>query len=454
MKWLAAFAALGLTATLAQASTFVSGTVAGTWTKTGSPYIATGNLSVPSGQTLAIQPGVTLIMGQGLNMNVDGAVSAIGSPAEPIIIRGANSSLYWDKIYVNYRGADSTFFNCIISDATNALYLAIDGQVAGSSTMRTSIRNCAFSNCIGSCIYGYSHGYAYNSGQGWWREEFPGLSPTVFNCLFVGATNGCSFLADGMEAYLGIYSLHGRGAVNPQILNCDSVSLAGVAINFDAGSHAATSYPTVQNNVFLQCGTAMRKSSLTLFNDVTAYNCFFNNSTDFAGFPAGVYGVICCVNNNGTPCDLVNNIFQDPKFVSQTDYHLQPNSPCIDAGTPDWNCSDMCFPPSQGVALTDLGAYGGPDAANWLPSVPLISAQATITRTTNGIVTVSWGAIPRSEYQVQWTSNLLSTVTNWFSVANGWVRATEKPTSVNVATNPPYAEGYYRVKSLGRKSGY
>ena len=159
VKPLALLAAAGLASEIG-ASTFVSGNVSGTWNTAGSPYIATGNLVVPSGQTLIIQPGVTLIMGQGLNMDVEGAITAIGSGALPIIIRGANPSMYWDRIYINYRGADSSFVNWRISDATNALYLMIDGVVAGNGAMKTSIENCVFANNQNACIYGRSHGAA------------------------------------------------------------------------------------------------------------------------------------------------------------------------------------------------------------------------------------------------------------------------------------------------------
>src|ERR1017187_189264 len=108
------------------ANTFVSGNISGTWTTYGGPYIATGNLIVPKGQTLTIQPGVTVIMGQGLNMDVEGTISAVGTAAQRIIIRGESPSLYWDYLLVNYNGGtQSTFINCNITDATNALQLTI-----------------------------------------------------------------------------------------------------------------------------------------------------------------------------------------------------------------------------------------------------------------------------------------------------------------------------------------
>ena len=65
------------------AATFVSGGVSGTWYKTNSPYVVSGNITVPSGQILTIQPGVTVIIGQGLNIACEGAISAIGTAALP-----------------------------------------------------------------------------------------------------------------------------------------------------------------------------------------------------------------------------------------------------------------------------------------------------------------------------------------------------------------------------------
>ncbi|MEI8194164.1 MAG: hypothetical protein WCG64_09885, partial [Flavobacteriia bacterium] len=43
------------------AQTNVSGNVSGTWTTANSPYLVTGNIGVPAGQTLVIQPGVQVV---------------------------------------------------------------------------------------------------------------------------------------------------------------------------------------------------------------------------------------------------------------------------------------------------------------------------------------------------------------------------------------------------------
>jgi hypothetical protein len=48
----------------------------------------------------------------------------------------------------------------------------------------------------------------------------------------------------------------------------------------------------------------------------------------------------------------------NPQFISSTDFHLQENSPCKDAGNPSSEFND-----SDG-SRNDQGAYGGP-GRNW-----------------------------------------------------------------------------------------
>jgi hypothetical protein len=72
------------------ASTNVSGTISSntTWTVSGSPYVATGNVTVAAGVTLTIQAGVTLAFSPQHNygLTVNGTLSAVGTAANPIVI--------------------------------------------------------------------------------------------------------------------------------------------------------------------------------------------------------------------------------------------------------------------------------------------------------------------------------------------------------------------------------
>jgi hypothetical protein len=78
------------------------------------------------------------------------------------------------------------------------------------------------------------------------------------------------------------------------------------------------------------------------------------------------------LNINGTPCDLGQNIFLDPLFVSMTDAHLTKDSPCIDAGTeenaPDNDIDGDSRPEGNGFDIgadeffmIELFANAGPD---------------------------------------------------------------------------------------------
>ena len=363
------FIALGCFAAVtiqSRSATFVSGSVSGTWAKSGSPYVVTGNLAVPGGQTLTIQPGVTVIIGQGLKVDVLGSISAIGTAAERITIRGANATLYWDTISVSYGIGASSFTNCTISDATNALYLSINGSLAGSVSMNTQILNCVFTNCQGSCISGLAHGTAGGIPYGGIFVYNPILSPKIQNCRFVTSGNGCVFVADGTR-YSNYGAFDGSGAVNPLIANCVFDGITGSAISYSVGVYPATSHPNVFSNVFTQCATALqRPASGSWFDDQVAYNCFFNNTTNFVGYPAGVYGTVGGTNDRGSGCDLAYNIFEDPRFADTVTYALANNSPCIDAGNPAGAYLDTNLPPSEGTTVNDMGIYGGPYAGNWL----------------------------------------------------------------------------------------
>ena len=89
------------------------------------------------------------------------------------------------------------------------------------------------------------------------------------------------------------------------------------------------------------------------FSSITfQYNCLYNNGSNFFDF---------------TPSDSdIGNIFEDPLFVDadnigNRDFHLQPNSPCIDAGDPSILDTDG--------SRSDMGAFGGSGTAIPVPSI-------------------------------------------------------------------------------------
>ncbi|MCP4708614.1 MAG: hypothetical protein GY869_08325, partial [Planctomycetes bacterium] len=110
-----------------------------------------------------------------------------------------------------------------------------------------------------------------------------------------------------------------------------------------------------------------------LYND-SPLEIYFSANSDpnsvtiaYSDLMDGEDGIV--TNGNGTVNWLDGNIDQDPLFVDpgNDDYHLQPGSPCIDAGNPDPQYNDGCLPPGLGTEMNDMGAYGGPGNCGWLP---------------------------------------------------------------------------------------
>jgi hypothetical protein len=86
------------------ASTIVDGdiTANATWTKTGSPYEVTTDISVVAGATLTVEPGVEVRFRQYASMDVAGTLIAIGTVSEGITFTGTTAQPgWWDGISIS-----------------------------------------------------------------------------------------------------------------------------------------------------------------------------------------------------------------------------------------------------------------------------------------------------------------------------------------------------------------
>jgi hypothetical protein len=101
-------------------------------------------------------------------------------------------------------------------------------------------------------------------------------------------------------------------------------------------------------------GVVITNSTVTFLNNIIAEHTGFDllltgdNSSSIVAY---------CRFKEASLVDLDGNIPGDPLFleVATEDFHLFPNSPCIDAGHPGDEYRD------NDGSLNDMGAYGGPN---------------------------------------------------------------------------------------------
>jgi hypothetical protein len=140
-----------------------------------------------------------------------------------------------------------------------------------------------------------------------------------------------------------------------------------VVANNGAGVFWANTSPTNANNVVafnsrgFERGIAGNQDALIVFNNV------YGNSV--LGQPADYH-------NTPNRTGLAGNLAADPKFANHTigDYHLQPDSPCVDAGSADWVWShspDIDGQPRWLGTATDLGADES-DGTTWDRPTPVL----------------------------------------------------------------------------------
>lgn len=326
----------------AHADTSLTGNISGILTAENSPYIVEGDLQVPENEMLTIEKGVQIIFCGFYVLDVKGKITANGTKDDPIIFTAANSEEGWHgiKLQTTNNVDTNVLRHCIVEYGkqpllehgggilTNCKYVIIDHCLIqyNRATHGGGIQlNCkpegmaVVSNCI------IKKNYAYDDGGG--LASAPSYNLTIENCLVAGNEAGD---AGGAIAGGGM-RLHGYGA--PRIINCtvtDNNSITG-----DSGV------------------------SLYWNLEPVLYNCIIygNNGQDLTA-TVPVMPTYCNIGSGFIPGE--GNISEAVNFVDplNEDYHLLPNSPCIDAGTNiDIPSIDLDDNPRPQNDFADMGAY-------------------------------------------------------------------------------------------------
>ena len=403
-------------ASQAVAGTTVSGNVSGVWDVPGSPYWVEGDLLISTDSALVIEPGVEVRFRGAYSFVVNGGLFASGTPGDSIVFTWdspAPENEWRGLRFIRSDGASILEF-CRIEHASSAdQFPGVRGGGVYCHLCSLTVRHCLI-----------QHNVSHNSN---WNGTGGGVVsvnawPLIEMCTIrdneADSGGGIAFLEDQSDTsgypvarsnmisgntapYCGggIYV----GAFSTPVIENNTVS-GNLAGGFGGGGIALWTtnsiHPrTVNNNIVSGNWTSTDGGGFYIRYDcsVLLNNTVVENSADSSG--GGVYvlnyggGQFPHLRNTiiwdnvasrdssvslldvSTEVEIAysdveggwpgtGNIDQEPLF-SDTLFHLSAGSPCIDAGDPDVAYNDQCFPPSQGTARNDMGAYGGPLGCAW-----------------------------------------------------------------------------------------
>ncbi|TKJ39984.1 hypothetical protein CEE37_09620 [candidate division LCP-89 bacterium B3_LCP] len=379
-----------LVASIASAQTIIpGGHVSGIWDTAGSPYMIEGNITIPSSETLIVDPGVEVYFQGRYEWMVNGWLEAIGTVTDSILITAQDTSNRWLGITFD-SAPDSSYLEYCIIEYTTYIYPTAQcgGIVCGQSTVisHCTIRfNIGFEGAAIGCggssrithndiIYNgseaqtkqgggiligggspiimfnnISENIAYCEGGGIWMDK--GCDAMIKGNYITGNTVSSSHAHGG-----GIYC---SGYSSPTMIISENIIVGNTAIaNCFArggglcGGDMNIGKNTIYNNSARGYDTVYGGGICTyvMGNTVTS-SIFWSNSPDQIYSYGSTSGVTYSDIQDGWPG--IGNIAENPMFINPElyDFRLQWGSPCIDAGDPDPQYND-----ADGTRA-DMGAF-------------------------------------------------------------------------------------------------
>lgn len=319
----------------ADAATIVSGIIATntTWTLANSPYIVKGGLSVDSGVTLTIQPGVVVKVDSTMPFYIDGRLIAEGTITDSITFtsNSINPQLNpWPGLSfrIKARNDTSSFKYCKIEYAATGIYNA------GTSTL---VYNSVIRYCSNAAIYLTTPSLPTNcynvvnkcliteNEKGVWDSQntpIPGLlteNDITYNVLgyFAQSSNNGMVTTNNNFFYNGTgVSLQGGNVRGLRFNNFKGNSSMALAVV------AGTIYTQVSNNLFIYNDIALWLSDVmtaSVTNNTIAYNnqgIYHNQNSFNLPNPSGMV-----ISNN---C-LTNNVIYNFRENSSVDFQATSN---------------------------------------------------------------------------------------------------------------------------------
>ena len=313
----------------------------------------TATVTVPQNLMLQLEPGTTIRFADGTGLIVNGKLIAAGTAAAPITFTSASATPTkgkWSGITFNDSSIDASIIErAVVEYATTGVTCNSASPVLRDSTFRNNSNYGITLNSSSSQVSG-----SLFTGNGDYGIYLSSSNATVKNNSFAQNGSGIRVRYSNPSIRNNIIRDHSTYGIYVDYSGSPAIEFNTIVNNgtgiFIYNYHSGTA--TLNSNIIVENGIGVQQNG----NSTLKYNDVWGNNNDYSGVSAGG-----------------GDITADPLFAGNNDYHLQPTSPCINAGDP--------FYIDEDGTRADMGAYGAlggynGDPSNNRPAKPVNAAPA------------------------------------------------------------------------------
>lgn len=301
------------------------GSVSGTWTLAGSPYLIQDSIQILNGSTLSIEPGVRVEFQDSVKLLVLGRLIAIGTFSDSITFTSADTTFGWRGIHFNNTlstNDTSKFFYCKLQfGKAGNIYPNNGGAFCFNNFSKAIISNCRISNCVAYCgggIYCYhsspiitnntiTNNSAFEIGSGIYCDN--GNPSITYNFITQNTANG-----DNLGGAIWCGGGNSSTIANNNISFNSSLGSGGAICDYGADLYITNNI--ISNNISIRGGGIF----CSFGNSIISNNIISNNTSSSGG------GIYC---SNGSPFVINNTISNNSSNYGGALNCLSSSSPIL-----------------------------------------------------------------------------------------------------------------------------